>query len=86
MATVLVFTERHPNNPWVAYCAAEKWCAENGYSIGTMQRGSPTAVFKGDCAIAKWRSLSIQERALADGTITTTTGTFRDSDVTLTLK
>jgi len=86
MATVHVFTERDPNNPWAAYNAAQKWCAANGYSVGSMQRGSPTAVFKGDYAVSKWRNLNIQERALTDGTITTTTGTFRDSDVTLTLK
>ena len=62
---------------FAAYNAATKWCADNGYSVGAMQAGSPTGVIKGDHLVSKWRYLS---RADVDGTIE---GNFREGPVTL---
>lgn len=59
-----------------AYHAAEKWCAERGYSVGSMQRGAPTLVFYGDCDVAKFRNISPQERKAAIGKIEGVGGRF----------
>lgn len=58
------------DNDFEAYRKAEKWVKENGYSAGSMCSPSPTAIFKGDCYVAKWRNLSVKERNSADGYIT----------------
>jgi hypothetical protein len=46
---------------------AEQWCAEQGVSIGSMQRGAPRGLMRGDFVIAKWRNLSDAEIAALDG-------------------
>jgi len=51
--------------------AAERWCKENGISVGPScacwpQRG----LLDGDYQIAKWRNLTAQERAQCHGTMT----------------
>lgn len=69
-----------------AYTAAEKWCREQGYSVGSMQRGAPTLVFYGDCDVAKFRNISAQERKAAIGKIEGIGGRFRGGPVTVTLK
>ncbi len=74
------------DDPWEAYHAAAAWCEEHGYSVGSMQRGAPTGVMKGEYAIAKWRNLDEADRAALDGAIESIYGTFRDCDVVLKLK
>jgi hypothetical protein len=72
--------------PWNAYDAAVVFAHGLGYSVGAMQAGSPTAVFKGDCDVSKWRNLDAIDRKEMDGTITAPRNRFRESDVTLTIK
>lgn len=66
-----------------AMYAAEQWCADNGYSVGAGQRGSPRGLLRGDFVIMKWRNLSAQERAELDGTMT---GDMRNGPVTVSVK
>ena len=40
---------------------AENWAKENGYSIGSMQRGAPRAMAQGDMYIAKWRNIGDED-------------------------
>ncbi|EHL99334.1 hypothetical protein HMPREF9946_03096 [Acetobacteraceae bacterium AT-5844] len=61
-----------------AYDKARRWCRERGVSLGSMQRGAPTGLLLGDFSIAKWRNLSVAERAALDGTIE---GDFRHGPV-----
>lgn len=42
--------------------AAEDWLRAHGFSFGSMQAGSPRAVWFGDCYISKWRHLSAAEK------------------------
>jgi len=42
------------NGDFGASRAAEKWLKENGYSVGSMQRGHPRGILKGDWDVAKW--------------------------------
>ena len=60
--------------------AAEKWLAQNGYSVGRMQAGSPRGILKGDIDIMKWRNLSAEERAALHGRMT---GNMRHGPVTI---
>ena len=69
-----------------AYHAAEKWCREQGMSVGSMQRGAPTLVYYGDCDVAKYRNISAQERKSAIGRIEGVGGRFRGGPVTVTIK
>lgn len=55
---------------WAAVRAAEKWCEENGISVGTMQAGSPRGLKRGVHSIAKWRNLSKSDMKLLDGQMT----------------
>lgn len=48
---------------------AERWLEEQGISYGSMQRGAPIGLMRGDVAIAKWRNLSREERDALDGTM-----------------
>jgi hypothetical protein len=57
--------------------AAKDWLAENGYSYGSLQRGDPIGVLKGDFAIAKWRNLNQKEVDELDGVLTPQFGSFR---------
>jgi hypothetical protein len=63
--------------------AAERWCAENGYSVGPGCVGSPRGLLRGDWLIAKWRNLTKQERAELDGQMT---GDMRSGPVTIRVK
>ena len=63
----VAFTDTSPTNDFAAVDAAEKWIRENGYSVGSMQRGAPRGILKGDFDIAKWRNLNTKERAELDG-------------------
>lgn len=68
-----------------AYSAACKWCEENGYSYGSMQRDAPIGILKGDWTIAKWRNLDSSERKALDGTMSCATS-FREAPVRIVLK
>ena len=79
-----IIFKHDPNDayPWNAYNRAEDWARANGYSVGAMESGSPTALFKGDFAVSKWKNLGPEERRSADGTIEAFgSNRFRDSDV-----
>jgi hypothetical protein len=66
---------------FAAVNAAERWCRENGYSVGDMQRGDPRGILKGEWAIAKWRNLTARHRAELDGIMVG----GRDGPVTITI-
>lgn len=68
---------------FVAYTEAEQWCIQNGYSVGSMQAGSPVGIKKGDCRIAKWRNLSQDEINNLDGIIA---GSFRYGPIIVSIK
>ncbi|MBP2232485.1 hypothetical protein J2847_005814 [Azospirillum agricola] len=53
---------------FVAVRAAERWLAENGFSVGRMQAHAPRGILMGDnWDIQKWRNLTRKERAELDG-------------------
>lgn len=60
--------------------AAEAWCRENGYSVGTMQGRDPRGILLGDYDIAKWRNLDKMHRAALHGVMT---GSMRNGPVTV---
>lgn len=55
---------------WKAVDAAEKWCKEQGISVGTMEGRSPRGLMRGVHSIPKWRHLDIEDKKLLDGTMT----------------
>lgn len=57
---------------------ARDWLKANGFSFGSMQAGAPTAIYRGDCIISKWRNLSREEQRTCDGLMT---GDFRNGPV-----
>lgn len=67
-----------------AIYAAKKWLREHGYSYGSMCRGMPIGILKGDWCIAKWRNLTTIERYQLDGQINSSD--FRAGPVTIKLK
>lgn len=68
---------------FAAFDAACSWLSSLGYSIGSMQRGDPIGVVRGDCSIAKWRNLTAADRLVLDGIIE---GDKRNGPVTVTLR
>jgi hypothetical protein len=62
--------------------AAERWLSDHGFSVGSMQRGSPRGIKHGDWSIAKWRNLPEEDRDALDGVMT---GDMRNGPVTITL-
>jgi hypothetical protein len=67
-----------------AFYAAEKFVRELGYSVGSMQRGMPIGLYKGDADISKWSNMTRAERESLHGTLESTS--FRDMDVVVNLK
>lgn len=63
---------------------AEAWLKDNGYSVGSMERGYPIGVMKGDVSISKWTRMTATEHEQLDGRLSSTS--FRNDDVTLELK
>jgi hypothetical protein len=53
---------------------------KHGYSVGSMQRGAPIGVAKGDCDISKWRNFGPDVRQL-DGALVA--DSFREGGVKL---
>ncbi len=67
-----------------AYYAAVKWCKENGYSTGSMQRDFPIGIHKGDWQIPKWLNMDSEDREGLDGYMES--NDFRDGIVRIVLK
>jgi hypothetical protein len=63
-----------------AFYAAEKWCCDNGYSVGSMERDRPIGLAKGNYDISKWHNLG-SDKQLLDGVIAE--GSKRENDVTV---
>lgn len=59
---------------------AEDWLAENGFSVGSMQRDAPRGILKGAHDIEKWREYSKREQEQFDGLMT---GDMRNGPVTV---
>jgi hypothetical protein len=66
-----------------AYHEACAWLDQNGYSHGPTSIDGPVAIFKGDCAVSKWRNLSAKERKAVDGLLD---GDTRNGPITVRLK
>lgn len=62
---------------------AEKWCEDNGISVGRMQAGCPRGLLRGDFDIAKWRNLDKWDILQLDGTMK---GDMRHGPVVVELK
>lgn len=73
----LTFTEAGDFN---SCYAAEEWCKAAGLSVGSMQRGEPRCLMRGDVYVAKWRNLSAAERIECHGAMT---GDMRNGPVTV---
>lgn len=80
-----VFPHVPENGDFSAYHAAEAWLRERGFSYGSMQRGAPTAIYRGDCDVSKWRNLDEDDLSEIAGTIVGVGGRFREGPVTVTL-
>lgn len=62
--------------------AAEKWCQENGISVGPVQAYAPRGLVRGDAQIAKWRNLGDEDKAALSGMMT---GSMRHGPVVVEL-
>lgn len=67
---VKVFSGTNPKDDFGDVRSAERWLAENGYSVGHGQRGCPRGILIGDFDIQKWRNLSKRDIADLDGQMT----------------
>ena len=67
-----------------AHYAAEAWCKTNGISCGSMERGHPIGLIRGDALIAKWSNMTKAEQEQCDGTMTSQS--FRNGPVTISMK
>jgi hypothetical protein len=54
--------EFNDKGDFAASHAAVDWLDKHGFSVGSMQAGSPRAIWYGDCYISKWRGLSAQDK------------------------
>lgn len=76
------FTHNPELGDFSAYQACRDWLRACGCSIGSMQRGAPTAVmFADNYDISKRRNLRKHEISETHGWITGTGGRFRGGDV-----
>ena len=83
--TEKVFPHIPEHGDFSAYHDAVKWVEGLGFSVGSMQRGAPTAIFRGDCDVSKWRNLRDEDHEELAGTIIGVGGRFRGGPVTVTL-
>ncbi len=67
---------------WAALREAEAFLKGAGFSIGSGQRGAPTAVMFGDYLVSKWKNLNHDERRETHATLT---GDNREGPLTLRL-
>lgn len=77
--TVIEFNDK---GDFAASHAAVDWLCEHGFSVGSMQAGSPRAIWYGDCYISKWRGLSAEDKR---GMHARLEGEERDGPVRITL-
>lgn len=70
----------HEQGDFAAQAAAKRWLHDRGYSVGAMQDWSPRGIMRGDIIIAKWKNLSLREKAMLDGQMT---GDMRNGPVTV---
>ena len=61
---------------------AQEWCKERDIAVGSMERGRPRGLLRGNYAIAKWHNLRPHERSTLNGTMT---GNMRSGPVTIEL-
>lgn len=75
------FTKQFPNDgdAFSGVNAALDFLRQKGFSVGSMQRGDPMGIAKGDVYISKWRNLG-KDVELLDGKITFPTSDPRDGD------
>lgn len=78
MKKIVKEIEFNDKGTFMAWYAATKWASDNGYSCGSMCAPQPTALFKVDALVAKWRNLSKKERESADGIILPVYGCYRE--------
>ena len=81
MSKPIVFNQ---TGDFAACDAAEDWCRANGISYGSMERGRPIGLMRGDFHIGKWTSLTKAEQDECHGTMTS--ASFRNGPVTITMK
>lgn len=81
MTNPIVFKQ---TGDFAACHAAEDWCRANGISYGSMERGHPIGLMRGDFHIAKWTNLTKAEQDECHGTMTS--ASFRNGPVTITMK
>lgn len=82
MTTKIIFEQ---TGTFKAYYAAEQWCRDNGISFGSMERGNPIGLMRGDVWISKWSNMTKAEQAACHGTMTAKNG-FRDGPVVVEMK
>lgn len=75
MAQPLIRRERYgivftAMGEWEAGDQAEAFLKQLGFSLGSDQRGAPTAVMFGDYAVSKWKNLNQDERRETHATLT----------------
>lgn len=68
---------------FAAINAAEKWCADQGYTVGRMDGDNPIGIAKGVNYISKWHNFQPGDTERLGGRITSRN--FRDGPVTVTL-
>ena len=64
---VVFSKEWTPSGDFGAVSKAEKWCKENGISVGSMCRNEPIGLVEGSVSIAKWRNIDREEYERLDG-------------------
>lgn len=87
---------RYPFTPAVSFTfegddfagmrAAEAWCHEHGFSYGSHQADAPTALFRGDCDVSKWRNLSTVDKGVLDGVMDAPGRSYRSGPVYIHLR
>ena len=66
-----------------AFNAATRFLEARGFSVGSVQAGSPTGVVFGRRLVAKWKNIPLNQHALLHGAIQ---GDTRNGPVTVTIK
>lgn len=74
-----------PGEDFSALSEAENYLGNLGYTFGSMERGQPIGVHKDADYISKWTRMTREEQESLDGVLTASPS-FRDGDVTLTLR
>lgn len=78
-AVKLMFVEA---GEFKAYYAAQDWLKVRGFSCGSGQRGAPSGILFGECAISKWKNMIIAQQRALHGELT---GDHREGPVVVTI-